>query len=82
MNRFFLLFSFFILIGFAKAYAQADSKKKAQPVQQTSAQLMIASTGEDSLNGFGEDKARTVISGYGEINVQKDKNAKTTTANV
>ena len=49
---------------------------------QTPAQLLIANTGEDSLNSFGTGHSHTVISGYGEAAYQRDMNNKTAVADL
>ena len=67
--------------GVAMAQAQQD-KKKPNYSRQTPAQQLIASTGEDSLNSFGQGHSHTVISGYGEVHFQKDYNAKQSEANL
>lgn len=45
--------------------------QRIQPVQMP-AQVLIANTGEDSLNSYGAGQAKTVISGYGEVMYQHD----------
>jgi hypothetical protein len=47
--------------------------QQSKPAQ-TPAQTLIASTGEDSMNSFGNNHSRTIISGYGEIAYQRDFN--------
>src|SRR6202000_1022948 len=49
---------------------------------QTPAQQLIANTGEDSLNSFGNGYSHTVISGYGEAEYQNDLDHKLATADL
>lgn len=41
---------------------------------QTPAQQLIANTGEDSMSSYGSSHSRTVISGYGDVQYQRDFN--------
>ncbi len=65
---------FFTLI-LTNTNAQAQKSTGNKTIQQTPAQQLIASTGEDSLNSYGAGHSRTVISGYGEVHFQRDVNA-------
>ena len=66
------------------SYAQTAVPAAAKPAKAsqtlTPAQQLVMSTGEDSLNSFGVGHARTVISGYGEAQYQKDVNNQRATA--
>ncbi len=77
MRKTLLLLSFG-LITTSAAFAQ---QKRITPTQ-TAAQQLIASTGEDSLNSYGGNRSRTVISGYGEAQYQRDFNRETAEANL
>lgn len=54
--------------------------KKTQVL--TPAQQLVAATGEDSLNSYGGNRSRTVISGYGEVQYQRDFNRKESVADL
>ena len=69
-----------ILLILFTAFFQ-NSFAQTKPTQ-TPAQQLIANTGEDSLNSFGANHARTVISGYGEAQYQRDMNNKTSVADL
>ena len=78
-----LLFSIISICIAGQSSAQAlNDKKPIRSVQQTPAQQLIASTGEDSLNSYGSGHARTVISGYGEVHFQRDVNAQQSVADL
>ncbi len=64
------------LLGLQHTYAQ-----KQAPAQ-TPAQVLIANTGEDSLNSYGTGHSKTVISGYGELQYQRDFDKKESTADL
>lgn len=74
------------LLGASGVLAQTTEPKTSttntiKPVV-TPAQQLIINTGEDSLNSYGAAHARTVISGYGEAQYQKDINAQRATADL
>ncbi len=79
MNKGILLLIATFLIN---AGTQAQTAPTKKTIQQTPAQQLIASTGEDSLNSYGAGYSRTVISGYGEVHFQRDFNEKMSTANL
>jgi len=66
MFRTALLISFSIL-----CYNISEAQNK--PLQ-TPAQVLVANTGEDSMNSYGASHSKTVVSGYGEVVYQRDFN--------
>ncbi len=54
-------------------FLSTQLKAQNKPAQ-TPAQVLVANTGEDSLNSYGSAHSKTVISGYGELFYQHDLN--------
>lgn len=75
---------FFLFANIVSAQQAVDKNKPSGTNLNTitPAQQLIASTGEDSLNSFSVNHSRTVISGYGEVNYQRDFNERTASVNL
>ena len=63
------------LLGIQNIYAQTKAI-------QTPAQQLVANTGEDSLNSYGNNHSHTVISGYGDVQYQRDFNKQESVADL
>ena len=61
---------------------QGANAQKKQSQNLTPAQQLIANTGEDSMNSYGGNHSRTIVSGYGEIQYQRDFNRKESIADL
>jgi hypothetical protein len=75
VQRIFTLLAISIFLSYSSNGQILPVKEKPQPtpvVKLTPAQQLVANTGEDSLNSFGNNHAHTVISGYGELYYQRD----------
>ena len=78
-----LLLSFISILAAGQIIAQPGTVKSINnAILQTPAQQLIASTGEDSLNSYGGNHSRTVISGYGEVAYERDVNAQQSIADL
>jgi hypothetical protein len=60
----------------------AGAQINGKHITHTPAEQLIASTGEDSMSAYGASHSRTVISGYGEVQYQRDFNNKQSTADM
>ncbi|MBA3827418.1 MAG: hypothetical protein H0X33_00625 [Taibaiella sp.] len=77
-----IIFAFACSSLFINLTSAQESTNKTIQYTQTPAQQLITTTGEDSLNSFGINHARTVISGYGELQYHRDNNARVATADL
>jgi len=59
-----------------------SAHSQIQKTNVTPAQQLVANTGEDSLNSYGNNHSHTVISGYGELYYQRDFNNQKSTVDL